>query len=177
MSTCRLHTWISAGYLRSNGDVSGQLLFGGEALKCSGATVMAWSVSLSLSALARASVVSEKNWTDFAISPEKVANHASTESERRSRRKYLALQNILHVGKQMPMAVVTCWCQTGSLSWFKIRLVLPYQSFQPLTRTSTVSPSSNPMTMKQAAGPFNNPALGKNPSLNSRWSQNTGLCN
>ena len=99
-------------YLRSKGDSLGHLPFGVGVSARSGVVIQELSLSLRLSPLTRVSVVAEVSWVDFTVSPEKVAIHASTDSERKSNTKYFALRKILHTGKQKPIAVWLCWCET-----------------------------------------------------------------
>ncbi|TNN79420.1 hypothetical protein EYF80_010234 [Liparis tanakae] len=54
-----------------------------------------------------------KTRADFAVSPERAAIHASTDSETKRSRTYFPLRKVLHTGKQKPIAEGPHGRQTG----------------------------------------------------------------
>lgn len=81
------------------------MCLGGRVFKSSNVVVQEASLFLRLSSFTRVFIVAEATKTDFTVSPENIAIHATTESERRSTIKYFPLRKILHRVKERPMVV------------------------------------------------------------------------
>lgn len=112
-------TPLISDHLRNNGDSRGHSSCGGSACVGSGPTVH--SLSSRLFPLARGCAVAWETCKDFTTSPEKVLIHTSTDRERRSSRKYLALRKHLHTGVQAPMSARQPGPSIGTSRLFQVR--------------------------------------------------------
>lgn len=150
-NSCHFSNLCCGVYSPSSGDSCGHWTFGGGVLNRSVTDVLGWSSPLRMSALLKVCSVAEETWMGFTVSPEKVAIHASTDTDRSNNIKYFPLRKSLNTDKQKAMAV-RVWGRQSSKKkeeekqWSLLDMLHDISSMQDIAvKTVKDSLSTHPM--------------------------------